>query len=466
MEEFSRKSEIWTEEIYGSRDWSGGCDSEGCIEEVVVAAAMRESSESITNNQEEGVDEGDIVKRVEDHIVLLRRGRLFTFALPTDRNDLRVVDYLDVAPPEEDIDAWYDEILVHESKIILLGYGYDIEASLIRMFEINGKGELSIGRSYFFKSSDYFDAENYATRLVDGRLVLNMPREILKDGSQPVSGQIVNGEPTDVGSAFTSETIYQPMQQSSEPVLHTIANCPLNTDQFKCSATGFIGPRAQLFYISEDAVYLWLNASGLAYNYFLMSDRYVRRAARAWAEDEASDDQAVVYRVPIKGGRPGVVEARGYPVNQFSFQATRNSLRVFARDTDWGPETQPTILDIPIRQFRPGISKLEEDRYEYVPRLEGDLNVNRFVGSSLLYDDLVDEGDKYRAAVWIKHLESPTPPVRLPLDHLVERIEPVGDVAIAIGTDDESALGITSVGTGGNPVIGQTMWLNRAVRFG
>ena len=280
-----------------------------------------------------------------------------------------------------------------------------------------------------------------------------------------ISGQIVNGEPANVGSAFSSETIYQPIQQSSDPILHTVANCPLNAEEFRCSATSFIGPWAQLFYISDDAVYLWLNSAGWAYDYFLMSDRYVRRVAKAWqgVYDE-NDDLAVIYRVPIKGGVPGVVEARGWPVNQFSFRETRNSLQVFARDSGWGPETQPTILDIPLTQFGTQISKLSESQYEYLPPLEGYLNVNRFVSSSLLYDDLVDEGDGYRASVWVKNLDSRLPPVRLQVDHLVERIEPVGDVAVAIGTDDQSALGLTSIGTGINPVLGQTIWLHRAVQ--
>jgi hypothetical protein len=435
------------------------------LEEIVVTGMKRESTESITNNQEDGVDEGDIVKRVGDYIVLLRRGRLFAFALPTTRNQLSAIDYIDVAPPEEDIDAWYDEILSHGNTIILLGYSYDIGASLIRMFEIDRDGAFSVGRSYFFTSSDYFDPENYATRLVDGHLVFYMPRDLLEDGTRMISGQIVDGKPVNVGDAFSSETIYQPIQQSNYPVLHTIANCPLNTEVFKCTATSFIGPWAQLFYISDDNVYLWVNSSGWAYDYFLMSDRYVRRIAKARQDDyDDSGKLAVLYQVPIKGGTPGVVEAKGWPINQFSFRETRNTLQVFARDSAWGPETRPAILDIPLTQFGPQISKLSESQYEYLPPLQGALNVNRFVGSSLLYDDLVDEGDKYRASVWVKNLDSQLPPVRLPVDHMVERIEPVDDVAVAIGTDDQSALGLTSISTGDNPQTGHTMWLHRAVQ--
>src|SRR5207244_574894 len=43
-----------------------------------LAKAADEKSESITNTQHAGVDEGGIVKLHGDHLVVLRRGRLFT----------------------------------------------------------------------------------------------------------------------------------------------------------------------------------------------------------------------------------------------------------------------------------------------------------------------------------------------------------------------------------------------------
>ena len=49
-----------------------------------AASADAAGSESITNNQTQGVDEGDIVKRSGDHLVVLRRGRLFTVRIGGD----------------------------------------------------------------------------------------------------------------------------------------------------------------------------------------------------------------------------------------------------------------------------------------------------------------------------------------------------------------------------------------------
>ncbi len=467
LEEYLRKARIFESEVLRSGfSSSGGCPpAQPCIEEVVVTAAKADATPSITNNQETGVDEGDIVKRAGDYIVLLRRGRLFSFALPRGKKPLRAVDHIDVAPPEEEDDAWYDEILSDERRIILLGYSHDLEASLIRTFSVARNGELSAGRSYFFKSADYFDSENYATRLVNGRLIFYTSRDLFDSPEGSTSGRIVGGHPRRSSKAFDSETTYQPVQQSLFPTVHTIANCELTAVRLKCDATSLVGPSVQLFYISSDAVYLWLNSVDLAVNYFMLGDRYVRRVAWKWRHRDVDDgDLAVIYRVPLDRRPPTVVQARGWPIDQFSFREVDGVLQVFTRDFEWGPRTRPAILDIPLSHFRNPLAPLPDDRYEYLPPIEGGINVNRFIGSSLLYADTVEDGDFFRSAVWIKNLKSEDPPKRIGLAHVAERIEPVGEVAVVIGVADRDALGLTSMRTGSQPSIGDTTWLKRAVQ--
>src|SRR6185503_1854478 len=74
------------------------------------AAKVAESTaDSITNVQHAGVDEGGIVKLHGEHLVILRRGRLFTVEV----GGLRPVSAVDAFGP--DIDprgAWYDEMLI------------------------------------------------------------------------------------------------------------------------------------------------------------------------------------------------------------------------------------------------------------------------------------------------------------------------------------------------------------------
>src|SRR6185369_4658032 len=61
-------------------------DSAASVAEAPPPAAKakadgKDDAESVTNTQHAGVDEGGIVKVHGDHLVVLRRGRLFTVAI-------------------------------------------------------------------------------------------------------------------------------------------------------------------------------------------------------------------------------------------------------------------------------------------------------------------------------------------------------------------------------------------------
>src|SRR5512143_3586730 len=67
-----------------------------------------DKDESVTNVQHAGVDEGGIVKLHGNHLVVLRRGRLFTVAIG-DRA-LKPISTVDAFGPEIDPrNTWYDE---------------------------------------------------------------------------------------------------------------------------------------------------------------------------------------------------------------------------------------------------------------------------------------------------------------------------------------------------------------------
>jgi uncharacterized secreted protein with C-terminal beta-propeller domain len=65
-----------------------------------TAATKELASESITNTQAANVDEGGIVKLHGDHLVILRRGRLFT--VKVGDNSLQPVSSVDAFGPEID----------------------------------------------------------------------------------------------------------------------------------------------------------------------------------------------------------------------------------------------------------------------------------------------------------------------------------------------------------------------------
>ncbi len=80
--------------------------------------------ESVTNVQHAGVDEGGIVKLHGDHLVMLRRGRLFTVAI--GRGALQPISSVDAFGPDIDPQStWYDELLVSKDTVAVIGYSYE-----------------------------------------------------------------------------------------------------------------------------------------------------------------------------------------------------------------------------------------------------------------------------------------------------------------------------------------------------
>ncbi len=59
--------------------------------------ASRTSGDKITNTQEADVDEGGIVKKRGDLLVILRRGRLFTVSVAG--GGIRPIDHINAFPP-------------------------------------------------------------------------------------------------------------------------------------------------------------------------------------------------------------------------------------------------------------------------------------------------------------------------------------------------------------------------------
>src|SRR6185503_10112788 len=83
-----------------------------------VAEKRAAEGESITNVQTAGVDEGGIVKRAGDFLIILRRGRLFTVRVGGDA--LAPVAAVDAfAPGSNPSGAWYDELLVSGRKLVV-----------------------------------------------------------------------------------------------------------------------------------------------------------------------------------------------------------------------------------------------------------------------------------------------------------------------------------------------------------
>ncbi len=392
--------------------------------------------ESITNTQEQGVDEGGIIKVHGDHLVVLRRGRLFTISLSSGL--IRPISMID-AFPQGATHGWYDEMLISGDTIVVVGFNGSQRATELGLFNVDSEGQLTHRATYYLRSNDYYSSRNYASRLIGNTLIFYMPYSLFTSGwmngesrdayTLPGVRRYTRGaQNDDWNEIITVSNVYQPIQETPNPVLHTVVTCDLSTPQMQCGAQGVIGPRGRNFYVSGNAVYIWVHGG-----------RFER------CEDDESIPEAVVYRMPLRGGEPGALRVSGAPVDQFSFkESDDNHLNVLVRaggggDWMWAPEVSSgdvALMRVSIPDFLEGVTTVPGRAYTALPRPQGYSFQNRFVGSHILYGTGSGWGrptENHAHQVFI-HPYAGGATTTLSLPHGVDRLEVMGSAAVVIGT--------------------------------
>jgi hypothetical protein len=425
-------------------DWPE-CAEEGYLTDEVVVTGSRVTAPSITNNQETGVDEGGIVKMRGETLVVLRRGRLFT--VDTSGDGLRAVDSVNAwAPgltPEEAEDAWYDEMLVVDDWVVVIGYAYGRDGTEINRFRLDRLGSIRFVDSHLLSSNDYYSSRNYASRLVGRDLVLYTPGEIdTADEALAGAPKLIrwrNGRRGEAQTILDPESVYRaPTSPDGRPeleALHVVTRCDLTRPQLTCEATAILGPRSRTFYVAPDATYVWMTGS----------DRY---------NDPQRLSHALVYRVPLDGSAPTAARVLGAPTDQFSFAEDRTAgvLRVLVRsegdgDAMWRPEFSEgsaALLTLPLTRFGDGADGPDPADYRMLGALPDNAwrMVNRFTADHALFTVSASgtgaDGDGLTLLTAVPLAGGAT--TELLLSGRVERIEPVGNDALIISRGANSLL--------------------------
>lgn len=423
------------------------------VEAVVVTGNRVSDPPSITNAQEAGVDEGGIVKLHGEHLLILRRGRLFTVALTG--GGLRAVDSIDAYPPGVDADGdWYDEMLVAGDRVVIIGFSYGRGGTEINRFRITADGRLRFEDAHHLRSNDYYSSRNYASRLIGRQLVVYTPLELSwsRDLTSNLPGlrRWTGDEKAAFRPIASARQIYMPPPtlrgRGRVEALHTVIRCDLTAPVLDCRATGVLGPESRSSYVSGRAAYLWL------------SDYDPAGRSRP----------AVAYRLPLDGGRPGAVLARGAPTDQFSFREDPDSgtldvlLRSESRgDAMWRPEFSEgavALLRLPLQSFGDGRREAGPERYRPLPPPHEDAHGfrNRFVGRHVLYGFGRDWEEPGPTASTLVAAPVQGGPVRqLPLPHSVDRIEALGADALVVGSRGEDTV-LTAVELEGGGRLGHS----------
>ena len=392
-------------------------------------------SESVTNTQHAGVDEGGIVKVHGNHLVVLRRGRLFTVAIGDGA--LKPISHADAFGP--DIDprgTWYDEMLVSGDTVAVIGYSYERGGTEVGLFNISESGQLSYRSTYHLRSNDYYSSRNYASRLIGNKLIFYAPQYLYPGAEDPFSSFPAvrkwhkDAKPGEFQRIVSATRIYRPETQIDGDfgtALHTVSVCDLANGGFACQGTSVLGPAGRVFYVSPDSVYVW---------------------ATPWFGRSKDRSPSIVFRMPLDGSGPSALRVSGSPVDQFSFlQSEDHHLNVLVRsesagDGMWAAEVAEgdvALMRIPVMSFSDGSEAVPASSYRKLTKPEGYTFQNRFVEDYLIYgtgsgwgypEKKNDDKSNLFIVNWA-HGNSH----QLTLPHGVDRIEQMGADAVIVGTD-------------------------------
>ncbi len=411
----------------------------------------KDDNESVTNVQHAGVDEGGIVKVHGSHLVVLRRGRLFTVAIGDGA--LKPISAVDAfAPNINPGSTWYDEMLVSGNTIAVIGYSYERGGTEIGLFNIDSGGKLRYRSTHHMRSNDYYSSRNYASRLIGNKLIFYTPLYISPGALDPfknfpaVRRWHKGAKPNEFQRIAPATRVFRSERSLNSNyglALHTVTICDLSNDNFACEATVVIGPAGRVFYVSPQSVYVWVTD-------------WARRG-------RASKEESMLYRLPLDGSSPSALQVSGSPVDQFSFLESEDAqLNVLVRanakgDGMWNAEGEAgdvALMRVPLSSFSDGSEAVPSTSYRSLPNPEGHTFQNRFVGEYLLYGtgsgwgypEAASGGNLFTVPWSGGELTS------FSLAHGVDRIEAMGANAVIVGTNGKN-LQFTSVRLSESPSL-------------
>ncbi|MFZ5619270.1 MAG: beta-propeller domain-containing protein, partial [Pseudomonadota bacterium] len=452
------------------------CPPEG-EEQIVVTGSRIPASPSITNVQKQGVDEGDIVKQVGRFLIVLQDGRLFSINIGESAGGLTLADRIDIYASAAD-DAWYDEIVTHDDLIAVAGYSYDREASEITVFRLDKRGRLTNEGKFFIASDDYYDTDNYATRLVDDKLILYTPIDLYWAArkGEKVKWPVVTRQPgvekdderRDEGRAlFGATNVYKPVQPALWPVIHAVSVCPLgerSSAALVCETSAIIGPWGHEYYVSNSDAYFWLNADSWE------TRRYLDQVGGCEAHLKiapAASLGGALFRLPHSGARAGFMRVSGKPPNQFSLDTSDTEFRALLRDVgggacaDGGFAAGTAYFQAPLSSLGRKGAAAGDANYIKAPDIDVNAVENRFTETHLVYGGRTgygayppdtEEGDQ-SSPIHIVPIRDPHFIVTLDAAHNIIRLERAGDYVIATGYRNDKGLSVSVIDFLGAPRI-------------
>lgn len=438
------------------------------------AVAVTPTNGQITNNQMRNVEEGDIVKQINQYLLVLQDGRIFVVdTRGGGRRKLVLADRANVyRDPREHM--WYDEMLVFGDRVLITGYSYAQDSTELSVFRLDtATGRLSREGVFYISSNDYYSSTNYATRLIGDNLVIYTPFEVSDMARAtfrwPVVRRWLPEESRDAAlrrgrPLFDPTGIYRPVRGDEDPTVHTVSVCPLGRAgadrDLECRTTAFVGHNTSQWYVTETDAFLWTTSRDWP--------SYDPQACDVSLETDLQP--ALVYKVPVDGEAMKLVGARGVPPDQFSLHSVGGRLlallKARPRQCRGEPDKQARLayLDVPLTAFGDSDRETPWQLYTPLPGVGSHWIANRFTDRYLVYGSL----GRYRRGlsepsqppVYAVPVDSPSDARGLGVGHTVVRAEQAGGDIVLTGYRDNLGLFVTLIDLDRQPRIASSVRLD------
>lgn len=477
------------------------CPAEDSSDSVVVTGSKVSAPTSITNVQTAGVDEGDIVKQIGDYLLVLQDGRIFAINVKTmqltDRADVyrrMPAGHVKKHRWEDDFEGadWYDEMLVQGDHVIITAYSYDDSATEMSIFKLDqASGKVKSEGVFLITSDDYYDVDNYATRIVGDRLVVYTPyslEQFEKLDDRPVLRRWLPAaerktRQADGAQLLDVRSIYKPLLRTDDPTIHAISVCPLGDFDRKrrldCRTTGFVGPRGAEMFVSPETIYLW-NAAARDVDMWRLPDcvkdlGYDKPYPALPRADRRDVVPGALYRLPIRERDASVVGVSGFPYDHLSMDERDGEFRAlvdwrtFRCDGSYRAPAENSFLKIRTSAFATIFEPVADGDFTPLPTTGKAIVENRFADDWLVfggrdswrgYPPDEDEAPQSSKAVAVP-VKRPRDAVVIDIPHNVVRTERVGNDIIVNGYRDDKGLNLTLIGLGKDARILSTTFLSR-----
>ncbi len=242
------------------------------VDTSVEDTSSGSTNTNITNNQESSVDEGGIVKNIDDFLVTLRHGKLFVTNI---KDELKQTNSMLVAPTKNlQANVWYDEMLVKGNIIIVTAYRYSVPgigggATEVSLFSLESNGKLKRGAVHFYESYDYFSGSNYSSRLVNGKLVMFTPVNFRHQYGKKLNYRDIMPSISKLSSEYKAvrkrevvswEKMYIPLEipKYYSLVMNVMHRCEINSiDAIDCDSSGVLDNMYGTRYVSSKNMYIY-----------------------------------------------------------------------------------------------------------------------------------------------------------------------------------------------------------------